>query len=76
MTPCDPQAATMSDRQAEMKTLRCPSPTCNARLLRYRANIDLPIEIEIEIKCRTCSRRQKRGVYHIFVISYLPAEVT
>lgn len=55
-------------RPEEMRTLRCPSPTCNAHLLAYRATSDL----QIEIKCHACSRRKRRGVWRSFVINYQP----
>ena len=52
--------------QPEMKILHCPNPTCNARLLTYRATSDL----QIKIKCHACSRAKNRGVYITFVINY------
>lgn len=74
MTPKEPQPATETGQPAtsatheEMQTLRCP--TCNACLLRYHATSDL----QIEIKCRACSRRERRGVMRSFVIHYRRAD--
>jgi len=74
MTNDDKQPTTEATRPAkarrEASVLFCP--TCHAHLLTCRATIDL----EIEIKCHACSRRERRGAYHRFMIRRTPAQPT